>query len=329
MTGWKKKLGIGCGGLLLILIAGVAWLWIAKPWVPEVELAKPGVGGQRISGNGIIGNYYAGPANRRSPAVLLLGGSEGGLGTAVDQWGRELHKQGYAVLVLSYYRLPGQPQRFELVPLETFYKGLEWLAKRNDVDPSRIAIVGASKGAEAALLVAARRPDVRSVVAAMPSHIVWNGFDWSLSPVATSSWSEAGKAVPYLPITGSSWNGDVYSGALAQASQHPEAVIPVERINGPILLICGEADSLWPSCLMARNVQSRLEANGKSSASLLAYRDAGHLVFGMPVPPRSALRKSLDMLGGTVDGNAIAREDSWPKMLRFLQINLSASQPGQ
>jgi acetyl esterase/lipase len=222
MTGWKRRVALGVVGVLLLVLVVAAWLWIAKPWVPDVELTAPGPGGVRVDQDGVIGNYYGDAAGARRPAVLMLGGSEGGLGGAADGWARGLHREGFAVLVLSYYRLPGQPQRFELVPLETFYRALDWLAARADVDAARIAIVGASKGAEAALLVASRRRDVRAVVAAMPSHVVWNGFDWEMSVVKTSSWSEGGESVPYLPITEFSWTGDVYSGALANLSRHPQ-----------------------------------------------------------------------------------------------------------
>ena len=325
MTGWKRRVAIGVGGVLLLVLAVAAWLWIAKPWVPDVELTAPGPGGVRVDQEGLIGNYYGDAAGVRRPAVLLLGGSEGGLGGAADGWARALHREGFAVLVLSYYRLPGQPQRFELVPLETIYRGLDWLAARADVDPGRIAMMGASKGAEAALLVASRRPEVRAVVAAMPSHVVWNGFDWEMSIVATSSWSEGGLPVPFLPITEVSWTGDVYSGALANLSRHPDAVIPVERIAAPVLLVCGENDRLWPSCTMARAVKQRREASGRLDTTLLAYADAGHLGFGEPVPPDHAARDSLDLLGGTVHGNAAARADAWPRALRFLDATLSPS----
>lgn len=323
MTRSKRRWVLGLGGLLLLLVTAALWLWFAKPWVPVVELTSPGPGGSRVTDGGLVANYYGDSSGIRRPAVLLLGGSEGGLGGAVDGWAQELHREGFAVLVLSYYRLPGQPERFELVPLETFYRGLDWLAARADVDAERIGVMGASKGAEAALLVASRRRDVRAVVAAMPSHVVWNGFDWAMSIVTTSSWSEGGRPVPYLPITDVSWTGDVYTGALSAVPQHPDAVIPVERIAGPVLLVCGENDRLWPSCPMARAVVERRSTTGRADTTLLAYADAGHLGFGMPVPPEAEGRSALSMLGGSVEGNASARADGWSRTVQFLKNALN------
>lgn len=320
---WPRRLGIGCGGLMLLLVAAAAGLWIWKPWVPPVERAAPGPGGERVTIGGNIGNFYPGPAGRRSPAVLVLGGSEGGLGAGADGRARALNRAGYAVLALSWYRLPGQPERLELVPLETFYQGLDWLAARPDVDPARMAIFGTSKGAEAALLVAARRPQqVRAVVAAMPSHVVWNGFDWSMIPVTNSSWSERGQPVPYLPITTADWSGDIYGPALASLPRHQDAIIPVERISGAVLLACGEEDSLWPSCTMARAVRDRRAAAPGLTTELLAYAGAGHGAHGPPVAPGTPAAERIATLGGSVAGNMSARNDGWPRTLAFLATAL-------
>jgi hypothetical protein len=321
---WPRRLGIGCGGLLLLLIIAATALWISKPWVPDIESAAPGPGGQRVTIGGNIGNFYPGPAGQRSAAILVLGGSEGGLGNGADSRARALHAQGYTTLALSWYRLPGQPERLERVPLETFYAALDWLAVRPEVDPARIAMFGTSKGAEAALLVAARRPQqVRAVVAAMPSHVVWQGFDWSMMPVNTSSWSEGGRPVPYLPITTADWSGDIYGPALASLPRHQNTIIPVERIIGAVLLACGEADSLWPSCRMARAVRDRRVQAGGITTELLAYRDAGHGGHGPPVAAGTPAAERIASLGGTIAGNLAAREDGWPRTLAFLATALA------
>lgn len=324
---WTRWLAIGCAIPLLLLIGGAAWLWIAKPWIPEVETAAPGPDGERVTIAGNIANFYPGPEGQRSPAVLVLGGSEGGLGEGADSRGRLIHAEGYSVLVLSWYRMPGQPERLENVPLETFYSALDWLAARPEVDPRRIAMLGVSKGAEAALLVASRRPDkVRAVAAIMPSHVVWNGFDWTFVPVSGSSWSEGGRPVPHLPIVTADWTGNVYGPALATLAQHPEAIIPVENFAGPVLLACGEADSLWPSCTMARAVRDRRAERGGGPTLLLAYADAGHAGHGPPVAPGSPGYDSLGSLGGSNEGNAAARADGWPKTLTFLAEALNNQQ---
>lgn len=325
MRKWLKRIGIGLGLIALLLIAGGVWLWQTKPWIPPVELAAPGPGGMRVAQAGLIGNFYPGTGTGQRPAVLLLGGSEGGLGDAVDGKARLLAQEGFAVLALAYYRLPGQPERLALVPLETFTRGLDWLKGRGEVDPQRVAIMGTSKGAEAALLVATRRPDLGAVVAAAPSHVVWQGFDWTFAPVETSSWSLGGKPVSYLPIDTAGWNGNVYEPALANAARHPDAAIPLERIAGPVLLLCGEADSLWPSCQMARAARARREAKGSGLETMvLAYEDAGHFGVGPPLPEGEDAPWMLTMFGGSEIGNLEARADGWPRTIAFLRQALAS-----
>lgn len=323
---WKRAaitLGVGAA----LVTAGGAWL-AAQPWGPPVELVEPGVGGTPIRLPELVGNYYpgAGPeaGGGRRPAILLLGGSEGGLGAAADGQARLLAREGFTVLALAYYRLPGQPQRFELIPLETFTRAIDWLKAHGEVDPARLAIMGTSKGAEAALLVASRRSDIGAVVAAVPSQVAWQGFDWSFAPVNTSSWSEGGKPVPYLPIKTVGWNGDIYGPSLAEAAKHPEAAIPVERIAGPVLLLCGEEDKLWPSCPMARAVKARRDAaNGGLATTLLAYPDAGHFGVGPALPAGADVPAMITMFGGSEAGNVAARADGWPRTIAFLKQALT------
>ena len=57
------------------------------------------------------------------------------------------------------------------MPLELFDRALGWLKAQEEVDGARLAIVGGSKGAEAALIVASRHPELRAVVAGMPSSV--------------------------------------------------------------------------------------------------------------------------------------------------------------
>jgi dienelactone hydrolase len=320
-----KRVAIALGVGAALVTAGGAWL-AAQPWGPPVELVDPGLGGTPLRLPELVGNFYPGAGEGPHPAILLLGGSEGGLGAAADGQARLLAKEGFAVLALAYYRLPGQPQRFELIPLETFTRALDWLKAQGEVDPARLAIMGTSKGAEAALLVASRRADISAAVAAVPSQVVWQGFDWSFAPVKTSSWSEGGKPVPFLPITTVGWNGDIYGPALADAAKHPEAAIPVERIAGPVMLLCGEEDKLWPSCPMARAVKARRDQEGNALATtLLAYPDAGHFGVGPQLPTGQDVPAMITMFGGSKEGNVAARADGWPRTIAFLKQALAPS----
>ncbi len=276
----------------------------------------------------IVADFYRPAQPGRAPAILLLGGSEGGLGAGVAKEAAVLAAHGYAVLQVCYFGCPGQaePQQLKLVSLETFSRALDWLLARPDVDPAHVGVVGTSKGAEAALLIAARRRELKIAVVGVPSSVAWAGIDGA-NMVVESSWSEHGKPVPFMPYgwTGS-WKGirALYEDGLAQnGAARADAVIPVERINGPVFMVCGQADTLWPSCPMASAIQQRLTAKAFSHpVTLLAYADAGHAAFGPPVSSANPNYPKLAGLGGTLEANAAAREASWPKALAALDAAL-------
>lgn len=304
--------------LIAAALLGLAAPALAQPsFMPPVQVTDPAPDGRRVEADGLLGNYY--PAKAKGPAILLLGGSEGGLGIGAARQAQALQAAGFSVLHLSYYRAPGQPEVLALVPLELFDRALGWLGKQPEVDPKRLGVIGGSKGAEAALLVAARRPDLRAIVAGMPSSVVWPGISWT-GAETRSTWSAGGKPLPALAYGGFTPGGTIeaiYTAGLASLPQRPETRIPVERIKAAILLVCGEADTLWPSCPMARHITAKVP-----SAQLLAYKDAGHAVFGPPLAPDNPGLRSLAQLGGTVDGNNNARADGWPKVVAFLRSAL-------
>jgi len=78
-----------------------------------------------------------------------------------------LRDAGMAVLVMDA-RCHGLSDGAAFTSLPRFAEdidaGLSWLAKQSDVDPDRLAVMGHSVGAGAALLCASRRRDVRAVI---------------------------------------------------------------------------------------------------------------------------------------------------------------------
>jgi uncharacterized protein len=280
-----------------------------------------------VTANGLVADFYQ-PAESRSPlpALIVLGGSRGGLDERTAWEASALAEHGYAALHLAYIVGPGLPTSahlptaIHLIPLEYFKAAIDWLRANPAVDPNRIGIVGTSIGGMVALLVAAHYPDLRAVVAAVPSSVVWSTFGSS----RTSMFSRAGQPLPYLPygLSRGSAAHNLFDDGLNALAQHPDATIPVERINGPVMAICGKLDSLWPSCRMSAQVMARLRANNfKHAFQILEYADAGHSVFGPPVAPEDATFVAL----GAAAGNA-ARIDSWPKAVTFID---AALKPGE
>jgi len=103
--------------------------------------------------------------------------------------------------------MDGLPADLASIP-QYFGKAIDWLQQRPDVDPERLAILGSSRGGEAALLVGATFPAVKAVVANVPSHVVWQGSEPDRQN-KTSSWMLGGRGLPFVslvePRVGTSW----------------------------------------------------------------------------------------------------------------------------
>jgi dienelactone hydrolase len=321
--GWKRKIGIGCFVLVLLVIAAFGAAYYLRIFVPAVEIAEAGPTGRRVSEGGVLGNFYPGRGPGRRPALLLLGGSEGGIGPGSKRTALALQAEGFAVLSLSYHRAPGQPPHLELVPLETFGTALSWLQRQPEVDLERMGIVGVSKGAEAALLVATRNSRIRAVVAAAPSSVVWQGSSFDRDGDFDSSWTERGRPLDHLRYGRWKWwtaMTPTLAESLKTLPSHPEAAIPIERTSAPVLLVCGEADTLWPSCPMARQLEQRARGYGRPAVTVLAYPSVGHGAFGLP-------RQPGEKAGSSAEATNRARSDSWPRAIAFLRSAL-APPPG-
>jgi dienelactone hydrolase len=272
---------------------------------------------------GLVGELHLPAGPGRAPGLLILGGSEGGHGAAYH-FAQVFAARGFASFGLAYFGDPGVPATLENVPLEYFTRAIDWLAAQPGVDPRRIGVLGGSKGAEAALLIAARDRRIKAVVAGAPSSVAWQGINMRNPANPAPSWTLGGKPIAFAAYDGSvPFHGvlDMYQRSLAKAP--PEAAIAVERIQGPVLLISGRDDKLWPSTLMGEAIIARLEkAHVRYGHRHLAYDAAGHACFGEPPAAGMKIPPQIVQLGGTIEGNVAARADSWPKVLAFLDETL-------
>jgi dienelactone hydrolase len=255
----------------------------------------------RMSSDGIYADLYE-PARStgRRPGVLLFDGSAGGLREYYTA--TLLAAEGYPAMALAYFREPGLPPSLKNVPLEYFVRALDVLRHAADVDARHLVVWGVSRGSEAALLLGTHFPQlVHGVVAAVPSSVVYAGYPDSNQP----AWTLHGKGVPY----------SLYFGDASPPTGR--GVIPVERIHGPVLLICGGEDAVWPSCRYSDAIVRRLAAHGKrGDVTELKYPTAGHGV-GEVFPYVSVISESSEF-GGTVTGDVLGRNDAWQHVLAWL-----------
>jgi len=207
-------------------------------------------------------------------AIIMLGGSEGG-----KTWSRIrqpvdlLVQRGYAIFSLAYFKAQGLPGTLEEIPLEYFEKAFAWLSVQSGIVADKGAILGGSKGAEAALLLGSRYPQIKAIVAFSPSSVVWQGIPkrrFDLGKAVKSSWAYQGKGLPFLayptPISKMALLTlqlrKIHEMALQDKARVEEAAIPVENIQGSILLISGKRDLLWPATWMSEQIEKRLKAKG-------------------------------------------------------------------
>lgn len=249
---------------------------------PEVSIQE-----ETLAAQGFIGRYCSKPSSAPSPAIVRIGGSEGGM--PGDLTCTLLATHGFPTLDLAYFGLPGLPSALSRVPLEYFQRALQWLGRQPGVDASRLSVMGTSRGGEAALILGAVYPQyVHSVVGLVPSSNVNGGFGGP-----DPAWTLGGSALTFSEI-------------------------PVERISGPVFVVGGGSDYVWPSGGYVRTIAKRMRAHGRKDVTALVYADAGH-GLGIAVPNlRVGTANAQLNLGGSPSADARARAVYWPLLLKFL-----------
>jgi dienelactone hydrolase len=318
----------------------------------RITLQRPGVSVERVAAfEGAVLARPVGEIERKRPALILLGGSEGG--SRITQDAPLWASHGYVALGLPYYspagfgpdgkggmgplppELPGLPASFVDIPVDRLQAVRDWLAQQPGVDAERIGVMGTSKGAEFALLAATRMPWIRAVVAVVPTDVVWEGWGPAAPvPGQSSSFSWQGKPLPFVPykgmneeMAGFATGAEVRlrrpqdAGREANPERVPAARIPVENYAGPMLLIGGMDDQVWASGPMARNIaDARRRAN--LPVQSLVYEGGGHALGGHGWSPTTLYNATPYKIGGTPAVEARAQSDAFGKTLQFLRSSL-------
>lgn len=262
-------------------------------------------------------------------ALICFSGSDGKF-----EWSRMLAQvfqtHGLTALALAYVMEEGLPRHFYHVPIDP----LEAAAVRlHDMGYEKVGLWGISKGAELALTAGSLLPGLVNAVAAVaPMNTVCQGFSKTkgITIMPGSTWTFHGEEVPY-----SSFGMDRFPlGKVLQKSlkareltmydlyiplvtnPKPDAVIQVEKITGPILLISSKMDTMWPSGPAAEQVIKRLQQyDFPYFYQHLSYDHGGHLFVPMELRLAKFFRGDR---GKNKKLSRKARMDSLEKTLEFV-----------
>ena len=282
-----------------------------------------------VTEDGLAGTLFLPAGEGPFPAVIVLGGLEGGIPT--DSYAVQLANQGYASLALAYFKAPGTPDNFAEIQLEYFASALHWLKSQKFVDPAKIAIVGTSTGAGAALLVASHYPEVTAVAGFMPAPFIFQSIDTMGLPKST--FTAHGEPLPFIPIASlpptpdnlqTSYFLRLFVGNLiAQPISYlSAALIPVDMIKGQVLMQTALDDRFYSSAALSQYAYS-------PSIDFTAYKGTGHTLggYGLPNTPTTILDMTVNSVtwfpGGNSKETAVSERQSWDKLFRFLKGSFS------
>ena len=196
------------------------------------------------------------------PAVIVLHGS-GGTVNGTDGVAQRLARGGLVAFAFCYFGCLETPLTLENIEISTVSEAIAYLRDRPDTAGEKVGIVGFSRGAELALIIGVLDESAGPVVSIMTSPWVYGSPD---SAGTAPAWVYQGKPLPFVAI-------------------------PVEEIEGPVLLLHGQEDHLWPVSF-AYVVAERLAAHDHEYA-LVVYPHRGH---ELGVAPRDVLNQATVFL---------------------------------
>jgi dienelactone hydrolase len=269
----------------------------------------------------------------------LLGGSEGG--DSFSPIAPLFAKHGYVTASVAYFGEPGLPQTLVNIPVETVGNVVKALTARTDVN-GKIGIAGMSRGGEFSLLAGSTYPQIKAVVAVVPSPIAYMGLGQYNIPTGCA-WSKDTKALPCVPADDAA-NQKIYIEAqtnqplkltpLYEASRKANAAVtraaffPLEKIRGPVLCLGGQDDEMWNSSGLCDLAVTYLRKHKHAFADReINYPNAGHMFLLAMGGPKSSMLSftagpTTVLFGGTAEGDAAASNDAWAQIWAFLGTSL-------
>ncbi len=196
------------------------------------------------------------------------------------------------------------------------------------------------------MLCAAQFPRIRALVACAPSSLSWAaGGQVKATREVMPCGTWRGEPLPFapLPLKRFMWRSafpvavrkqpvmfvNLFRAALCNRTAVERAAIPVEKIGGPVLLVSGGDDHLWPAGELAEALAARAHREKFPYAiEHLHFPRAGHMLRYPHLPTTSRfsrnkhLRGARFSFGGEAAADAEAQLTGWRRSIEFLRANL-------
>ncbi|KAG5267895.1 hypothetical protein AALO_G00227150 [Alosa alosa] len=289
--------------------------WYLAPGVQRVEIGK----------RGVKGTLFIPPGPGPFPAVLDMWGGGGGL---VEYRAALLASHGFVAMALQYLGADEEwTSDVETGYFETAYKVLQ---THPQVCADRVAVLGLSFGTSVTLTLAAYSKVVqpRCCVCISGSHV--HPVNKPLIEVLQVMMQNMTKA----RIDEN--NHVVWRDVILPIPTEPDLKVDVGRIKCPMLIVIGQDDQNWATVESTEDIEQMMErAGNRHLLTVLSYPDAGHLIEPPYTPhirfsnfiTQHNREKVLMLWGGQTKPHAHAQEDSWEKILLFLQKHLYQDLP--
>ncbi|PXY39526.1 hypothetical protein DMB65_17035 [Flavobacterium cheongpyeongense] len=206
--------------------------------------------------------------NKNQPLIVGLGGSEGGNAWTSDYWKKnrdQFIEKGYAFLALGYFGCKGTPDTLNKIAIEDVYNAIKIASKNKLINKKKIAIIGGSRGADLALLIASYYKDIDCVVSIVGSNAVFPGHT---NHFTTSCWTYQSKELSFVPVNDEAvpflMKRDLrgtFEAMLKDTIAVEKATIKIENIKGAVFLLSATKDEICPSTPMAETMIARFKNN--------------------------------------------------------------------
>ncbi|XP_053364385.1 acyl-coenzyme A thioesterase 1-like, partial [Clarias gariepinus] len=297
------------------LVTTIIERWYMAPGVQRVDVREKGV----------RGTLFIPPGPGPFPAVLDLWGGGGGL---VEYRAALLASHGFVGFALEYIENLEFSKETEGTSILYFEVAYQIMHDHPKVIRDRVALLGLSFGGSVALSMAAYSSVIkpRCCVCISCSHVT------PIRDTLSEVYARMNRMFYKARVKD---NQVIWRDVILPIPTDPAEKLDVGKIKCPLLLVVGDDDQNWAALESAEDMERMTEkAGNRHLLKILIYPGAGHLIEPPYTPHHRASNfmvagkdKVIMLWGGQTRPHAYAQEDSWEKILNFLQQHLCNASP--